>query len=119
MIVLGICDSITSGAALVSNGTVTAAVNEERLNRQKMAMGFPQKSIDEVLKISALELKDVDHVVVATNWLFWRPEALKIDDYFRESRGHWSRDLFLASCSFFAKWTQGNPISQKIIRFQG
>ena len=45
MIVLGIADSITSGATIVANGKVLAAVSEERLNRQKMAMGFPRQSI--------------------------------------------------------------------------
>jgi predicted NodU family carbamoyl transferase len=48
MIILGITDSITSGATLVADGKVLAAVSEERLNRQKMAMGFPEKSITEV-----------------------------------------------------------------------
>ena len=36
-LVLGIADSITSGAALVRDGRIVAAVNEERLNRIKMA----------------------------------------------------------------------------------
>jgi predicted NodU family carbamoyl transferase len=52
MIVLGITDSITSGASVVADGRVLAAVSEERLNRQKMAMGFPQQSIDAVLPIA-------------------------------------------------------------------
>jgi carbamoyltransferase len=80
MIVLGITDSITSGAAIVADGKVLAAVNEERLNRQKMAMGFPVKSIDTVLKVASVEMKDVDHVAVATNNLFWRPSAVKLED---------------------------------------
>jgi carbamoyltransferase len=113
MIVLGITDSITSGATVVADGQVLAAVSEERLNRQKMAMGFPQKSIDEVLKITSLDMKDIDHVAVATNALFWRPEAVKLEDYFRKSRGGFGRDLFLASGSFFAKWTGGNSVSRE------
>jgi len=113
MIVLGITDSITSGATIVANGKVLAAISEERLNRQKMAMGFPQKSIDEVLRIASLEMKDVDHVAVATNCLFWRPEPNKLEDYFRKPK-ETSRDLFLSSGSFFAKVTNGNPLSRKI-----
>jgi carbamoyltransferase len=70
MIILGITDSITAGAAVVEDGKVLAAVSEERLNRQKMAMGFPEKSISEVLRIASLEMKDIDHVVVATDHLF-------------------------------------------------
>jgi predicted NodU family carbamoyl transferase len=40
MIILGITDHSTSGAALVVDGRVTAAVNEERLVRSKMVIGF-------------------------------------------------------------------------------
>ena len=40
MIILGITDHSTSGAALVVDGRATAAVNEERLVRSKMIMGF-------------------------------------------------------------------------------
>ncbi len=114
MIVLGIADSLTSGAAVVADGKVLAAVHEERLNRQKMAMGFPRKSISEVLKIASLEMRDIDHIAVATNSLFWMPEAVKLQDYFRKSKGALSRDLFLASGSFFAKWTNGSELSRDI-----
>jgi carbamoyltransferase len=114
MIVLGIADSLTCGAALIADGKVLAAVNEERLNRQKMSMGFPQASISEVLRIASLEMKDVDHIAVATNSLFWLPQAVKLEDYFRKSKGALSRDLFLASGSFFAKWTGGSELSREV-----
>lgn len=114
MIVLGIADSLTCGAALIADGKVLAAVNEERLNRQKMSMGFPEESISEVLRIASLEMKDVDHVAVATNSLFWLPQAVKLEDYFRKSKGALSRDLFLASGSFFAKWTGGSELSREV-----
>jgi carbamoyltransferase len=113
MVVLGITDSITSGATLAADGRILAAVSEERLNRQKMAIGFPQQSIDEVLRIASLEMRDVDHIAVATNSLFWRPEAVRLEDYFRKPKRD-GRDLYLASGSFFAKWTGGNQFSRKI-----
>ena len=113
MIVLGIADSITSGATIVANGKVLAAVSEERLNRQKMAMGFPRQSITEVLRNASLEMKDVDHVAVATNSLFWRPEPNKLEDYFRKPKEA-SRDLFLSAGSFFAKLTNGHQYSRKV-----
>ena len=113
MIILGIADSITSGATMVADGKVLAAVSEERLNRQKMAMGFPRQSIAAVLKIASLEMKDVDHVVVATNSLFWRPEPNKLEDYFRKPK-EMRRDLFLSAGSFFAKLTNGHHLSRKV-----
>jgi carbamoyltransferase len=95
MNILGITDSITSGAAIVSNGAVLAAVSEERLNRHKMSMGFPLQSIGEVLRLSGLEPTELDGVAVATEHLFWRPKPLPFTDYFRSKKGGF-RDLYLS-----------------------
>ena len=46
MRVLGIADGQTSGAAIVEDGRIIAAVKEERIARIKLARGFPWKSID-------------------------------------------------------------------------
>jgi carbamoyltransferase len=95
MIVLGITDSIISGAAVIVDGVVVAAVNEERLNRLKMSMGFPSQSVAEVLRVSSVAPADIDYVAVATASLFWRPEAIGYTDYFRGSKGR-ARDALLA-----------------------
>src|SRR5688572_1139208 len=47
MLVLGITDGISCGAAILRDGVIEAAVNEERLSRLKMAYGFPRQSITE------------------------------------------------------------------------
>jgi carbamoyltransferase len=52
MTILGNSDHFTSGAAVVIDGQVVAAVNEERLACKKMVMGFPRKSIAEVLRLA-------------------------------------------------------------------
>jgi carbamoyltransferase len=101
MIVLGITDSFTSGAALVVDGRLVAAVNEERLDRNKMSMGFPVLSIAEVLRVAGISPSEVDCVAVATTHLFWRPEAVPYTDYFREKKGGF-RDTFLALGSMFS-----------------
>ena len=95
MNILGITDSITSGAAIVSDGVVLAAVSEERLNRHKMSMGFPLQSIGEVLRIAGLHPSELDGVAVATEHLFWRPKPLPFVDYFRAKKGGF-RDLYLS-----------------------
>jgi carbamoyltransferase len=66
MKILGLSDHITSGAAVVVDGRVVAAVNEERLARQKMVMGFPRQSIAEVLRIAGMSPGDLDAVAVAS-----------------------------------------------------
>jgi carbamoyltransferase len=102
MIILGITDSFTSGAAISIDGRVVAAVNEERLDRNKMSMGFPNLSIVEVMRIANIEPGDIDQVAVATSNLFWRPDAIPYSDYFRDKKGSF-RDAFLSLGSAFSK----------------
>lgn len=68
MKVLGISDHIISGAAVVEEGRIVSAVNEERLARKKMLMGFPRLSITKVLELSGTRREELDHVAVASNW---------------------------------------------------
>ncbi len=64
MRVLGIGTEEDAGAALVENGRIVAAVNEERLCRMKLAMGFPHASIREVLRLGGVGPGDLDAVLV-------------------------------------------------------
>lgn len=52
MRVLGLGTGRDSGEAVVEDGRVLAAVNEERLSRLKLVAGFPRGSIREVLRLS-------------------------------------------------------------------
>jgi carbamoyltransferase len=66
MLVLGLTDGVNCGAALVGDGVIVAAVNEERLSRIKMAYGFPRQSIAEVMRIGGVTPDEIDHVASAT-----------------------------------------------------
>ncbi len=66
MVVLGVCDSQDSGAALFVDGTLVAAVNEERLNRVKLWGGFPALSIAKVLEVGGVRPDEVEVVVLGT-----------------------------------------------------
>lgn len=65
MIVLGISTGHDSGAAVIIDGRIISAINEERLNRKKMFWGFPELSIPEVLRLAGIEPKDVEQVAIA------------------------------------------------------
>ena len=80
MRILGISDHFTSGAALVVDGRLVAAVAEERLARMKMVMGFPRKAIAEVLRIAGLAPDDVDAVAVASEWGHFLDEYVPFDN---------------------------------------
>lgn len=78
MRILGITDGQTSGAAIIEDGRIVAAVNEERISRIKLARGFPWQSIPEVLRLSGTGAEDVGLVAVA-----------QIDMEFREEVAEW------------------------------
>ena len=54
-----------ASAALVCDGRLVAAVEEERLNRVKHCAGFPELAVRECLRIAGAGLRDVDHVAVS------------------------------------------------------
>lgn len=57
-----------AGAAIVVDGEVLGAVEEERLNRIKKTSAFPKQSIEWCLEIAGLELDDID--LFAFPWSF-------------------------------------------------
>lgn len=63
-VILGLSYSYDSGAALLVNGRIVAAVNEERMNREKCYAGFPAGAIAECLRIAGLQPSDVNRVAV-------------------------------------------------------
>jgi carbamoyltransferase len=66
MNVLGIWDGHDSGAALLQEGQLRFAVNEERLTRRKLEIRFPSRSIDACLAHGGLDPKDIDIVAAST-----------------------------------------------------
>ncbi len=65
MIVLGInAFHADSSAALVKDGGLIAAAEEERFRRIKHWAGFPSQSIAYCLREAGLRLRDVDHIAV-------------------------------------------------------
>ena len=53
-----------ASAAIVCEGQLVAAVEEERFNRVKYAAGFPAQAIRYCLKEAGLTLAEIDHVAV-------------------------------------------------------
>jgi carbamoyltransferase len=64
--VLGIWDGHDSGAALLQDGRLRFAVNEERLTRRKLEVRFPSQSIDACIRHAGLTPGAIDVVAVST-----------------------------------------------------
>src|SRR5713101_813589 len=56
-----------SSAALVSDGWLIGAVEEERFNRVKYAAGFPSAAIRYCLDAAGITLSEVDHIAIPRN----------------------------------------------------
>ena len=65
MIILGInAYHANASAAILVDGRLVAAVEEERLNRVKYAAGFPRLAIQYCLEAAGVKLSDVDHIAI-------------------------------------------------------
>lgn len=65
MIILGLSTGHDAGAAIVIDGKLVTAINEERLNRKKMYWGFPDLSIPDCLRQAGIEPGQIDAVAIA------------------------------------------------------
>jgi predicted NodU family carbamoyl transferase len=66
MHILGIADHVSCGSALVGDGTVRAAINDERLVREKMVFGVPRRSIGAILQMLSVDPREIAGVAVAS-----------------------------------------------------
>jgi carbamoyltransferase len=83
MKVLGLGTGGDSGAALVEDGELVAAVNEERLSRMKLVVGFPRASIREVLRLSGTDASELDGVLVGATAEMFVDALEPFDGWFR------------------------------------
>lgn len=66
MNILGLWDGHDSGAALLIDGEIAAAANEERFTRRKLEVAFPFRSIEACLQLGSIAARDVDRVAIST-----------------------------------------------------
>jgi len=56
-----------ASAAILADGRLIAAVEEERFNRVKYAAGFPSAAIHYCLQAAGITLKEVEHIAIPRN----------------------------------------------------
>ena len=69
IIILGIHDGHNCGAALSVGGRIVAAICEERLTGVKNEVGFPGRSIEEVLRLAGVRARDLTEVAYASEFM--------------------------------------------------
>ena len=115
MIVLGITDGQTSGASIIVDGKIVAAINEERLVRLKAARGFPRASIEAVMQLAGVKPRDIDGVGVAQFNMEFKNEVEGWPGWFEERNDiHDIHSLFFNVASKFGSVANKFPISKKL-----
>ncbi len=66
MIVLGLSAEHDAGAAVVIDGRVRSAINEERLSRRKLHSGMPRRAVAAALETAGVDVTELDAVAVAS-----------------------------------------------------
>ena len=99
MIILGIQEAHDASAALMIDGKIVAACQEERFTRVKGDYGFPKESVRFCLDSQGIRSKDIDIVALAS--YYWNPVLVKIKrnanfdvpDWVQEQREFWKPTL--------------------------
>src|SRR5918993_2297667 len=91
MYILGLTTLGDSAAAIIKDGRIIAAVEEERFSRKKHHSGFPYKAIRFCLDHAGISLKDVQHV-----GHYWKPWVLRHKALQAAKAAFVSREMFKA-----------------------
>lgn len=91
MYILGLTTLGDSAAALIKDGHLIAAAEEERFSRKKHHSGFPYRAIEFCLDHAGIKLSDIDHV-----GHYWKPWILRHKAMQALRSALISRDMFRA-----------------------
>ncbi len=83
MLILGLHDGHNSGATLLSDGVIVASISEERLTRNKNEIGYPRRSIDDVLRLAGCAPADLDAIVYASNFMHSEAHLRNATEWYR------------------------------------
>lgn len=98
MLILGIGDHVDCGSALLENGRVIAAINDERLVREKMVFGVPRESVSTLLERHQISPAKIDRIAVGTERQHLIDGYVDFKDgWFGLRRGKYKQALFDAA----------------------
>ncbi len=83
MYILGIHDGHNSGACVLQDGKVVAAVSAERLSKVKNDTGYSRAAVAEVLKIAWIKPSDVEIVAIASTQRSTREWFMQTDTWYQ------------------------------------
>jgi len=105
MRVLGIYDGHNCGSAIIEDGKILAAIEEERLSRIKLhdgrtKQGPPERSLSWVLEYTKSERSNIDRIAIAISPPYDLLKYVLRDVYLRQKNMRWSLAVFGRSPSW-------------------
>jgi len=95
MNVLGIHDGHNASAAVIVNGRVVAAAQEERYRYEKNFYGYPEQAIASVLRMSNLNVQDLDIIALSAVHEPRQFEVSEIRQVFRREQDRYYRSRLM------------------------
>ena len=92
-LILGVHDGHNSTAALVADGVVVAAVQEERLTRRKNEVGYPRRAIEDCLRIAGFDAKDLAEVSYASLFMHKTDYLENLEPWYCTGLSHQRSDM--------------------------
>ncbi len=80
--ILGIHDGHNCGASLSCGGKIVASISEERLSRRKNEVGYPAKSIEEVLRIGGIDAATLSEVAYASLFMHQKSYLTELEGWY-------------------------------------
>lgn len=114
MYVLGLGDHVDCGSALIKDGKVVAAINDERLVREKMVFGIPRKSIRKILEITNTSPDEIGAVAIGTKNQHVYPEYEDFRDGWFGLERSWYKDLLFSVGSRLARFRGKIPLLETV-----
>jgi carbamoyltransferase len=123
MIILGINFSHDSSVAIIKNGKIVAAIEEEKTSRIKQRFGWPHTALEVLLKHNNIKKDEVD--VIAFGSLFYNELAKNEISYrFLGSKAYRRKEIFNRVLSYYVAPVQqfgerNKKVFEKMVRGLG
>ena len=117
--VLGFSEaSSDSSACIVRDGQILAAIDEERVRREKHCGGFPELAIKEVLRISGIKPSEIDRVAIGYKEILpplyvkqsiWNQRSVKLNPI-----ENWKDRVGIGIFEKYYGWSHSSNVLKKI-----
>ena len=117
--VLGFSEaSADSSACIIKDGKILAAIDDERIRREKHCGGFPDLAIKEVIRISGINASDIDRVAIGYKeilpLIYFKQSILNQRTVNLNPVKNWKDRIGVNIFEKYYKWSHSSTFAKKI-----